>query len=86
MKTWKPLGRDRSYILSDWDNQRRDFFLGSCVSELTARFSPPPGEVLRAAQIVECMATRDWHLVVDDTEYAQARRDDSRPRPVSTFP
>jgi hypothetical protein len=65
-KTWKPRGKDADYVLSDDEQVRLEFFLSSCISELTARFSPPPGTLLRAIQILECMNARDWDLVVEE--------------------
>jgi hypothetical protein len=65
-KAWKPIGRDRTYALSDDDILRREFLVGSCVSELTARFVPPPGPALRAIQLLDCMEARGWHLIVED--------------------
>ena len=70
-KAWKPLSRDRAYALSDDDILRREFLVGSCVSELTARFVPAPGPALRAVQLLECMEARGWHLVVEDVIAAQ---------------
>jgi hypothetical protein len=63
---WKPLDRGYSYALSDEERVRARFFLDSCVSELTARFEPPPSRAIRAAQISDCMRARGWHLVVEE--------------------
>ena len=66
--TWKPLRRDTTESLSDDDEIRRKFWLGSCVSELSARFVPAPATAVRAVQIAECMYVRGWHLDVRDSE------------------
>jgi hypothetical protein len=60
------MGRDHTYALSDDDILRREFLVGSCISELTARFVPAPGPALRAVQLLDCMEARGWHLVVED--------------------
>jgi hypothetical protein len=66
-KTWKPVSRDLSAALSEDENVRGKFWLDSCVSELSARFTPAPGETVRALQIAECMSVRGWHLVVSES-------------------
>ena len=66
-KTWKPVSRNFSAALSEGENARGRFWLASCVSELTARFTPAPRKTVRAVQIAECMAARGWHLVVRES-------------------
>jgi hypothetical protein len=66
-KAWAPLGRNFSEPLSEDDEIRLRFWLDSCVSELTARFTPAPGATVRALQIAECMGARGWHLAVRET-------------------
>ena len=70
-KAWAPLGRGSDKSLSETDKIRVKFWLDSCVSELAARFAPPPGAAVRALQIGECMEARGWHLVVRETRAAQ---------------
>jgi hypothetical protein len=69
-KAWAPLGRDFWEPLSEEDEIRLGFWLDSCVSELTARFTPAPDAPVRAVQIAECMAARGWHLTVRETPAA----------------
>jgi len=64
---WKPVSRDLSAPLSADESVRGDFWLRSCVSELTARFTPAPEGAVRALQIAECMEARGWHLVVRES-------------------
>jgi hypothetical protein len=64
---WKPMSRNLSEALSDDENVRGRFWLNSCVSELSARFTPAPRGAVRALQIAECMEARGWHLVVRES-------------------
>jgi hypothetical protein len=65
-KDWKPLGKGYSYEISEEESVREQFFLHSCISELTARFDPAPGPALRAVQLSECMQARGWHLALEE--------------------
>ena len=49
------------------DDYGSEFWLGSCVSELTARFTPAPADPVRAAQIAECMQARGSRLAVRES-------------------
>jgi hypothetical protein len=73
-KAWKPLGKSHAYTPSDQENVRMQFFLDSCVSELTARFKPTPSRAVQAVQIGECMQARGWHLVLEERIAASASR------------
>lgn len=65
-KAWKPLGKGYAYALSKDERVRAQFFLDSCISELTARFASAPGPAVRAVQIGECMEARGWHLALEE--------------------
>ena len=66
VKAWKPIGKSFADALSDEEQARGEFWLASCVSELTARFLPAPRDAVRALQLTECMQARSWHLAVCD--------------------
>jgi hypothetical protein len=70
-KAWKPEGRRSSEPLSKEDEIRGEFWLDSCLSELSARFTPAPATAVRALQIAECMQARGWHLVVREFNAAR---------------
>jgi len=77
VKEWQPARE--TFAESPADARARGrFWLDSCVSELSARFTPAPGSAARAAQIAECMDARGWHLVVRESNIAPPAEQDAR--------
>jgi hypothetical protein len=70
VKEWQPARRPFPESLSADDEIRGKFWLDSCISELTARFVPPPANTVRALQIAECMGAHGWHLAVRESSAA----------------
>jgi hypothetical protein len=77
IKEWQPVRRTVAESPAD-ESARGRFWLDSCVSELSARFTPAPGSAARAAQIAECMQARGWHLVVRESNVAPPAEHDAR--------
>ena len=69
-KLWKPLGKDGAYSLSQEEAVRGGSDLDSCISSLSERFVVPhrsvPSRELRVVQLLDCMQSRGWHLVVTE--------------------
>src|SRR6187402_1996169 len=58
LKSWKPLGKNYEYQLSEAESKKSSLDMGFCVGDLSLKYSPPPNETLRVLQIIECMETK----------------------------
>jgi hypothetical protein len=74
-KLWKPTGRNAAYTLSEEESQRGGNDLTVCVDDLSQKFDAPqgraPGRELRTVQLIDCMASKGWHMVVEELVVTQ---------------
>ena len=65
-KLWKPDGKDSSHVLTEEEGAIGGEALSGCIDQLTVKYEPPPGEILRAIQILECMKDKGWQLLAEE--------------------
>lgn len=63
---WRRLGNlGTTNIPSEEQAQSRDALAG-CVDLLESTYRDAPRESVQAAQLLQCMRDRGWHLVLDE--------------------
>lgn len=66
LKSWKPIGKDYEYRLSENEIEKNSIDVASCIKYLSLKYPNPPKEVIRSFQIVDCMKSKGWHLEAEE--------------------
>ena len=66
IKSWKPIGKNYEYTLSENELEKSTIDVTSCIKYLSSKYPTPPKEILRSFQIVECMKTKGWYLETEE--------------------
>jgi hypothetical protein len=66
LKSWKPLGKNYEYNLSEHEIAQSALNMEACVSQLSSKYPNPPKETLRSLQIIECMKSKGWSFEIEE--------------------
>ena len=66
LKSWKPLGKNYEYKLSEHEIAQNSLDMETCVNHLSSKYPNPPKETLRSLQIIECMKSKGWSFEIEE--------------------
>lgn len=65
-KSWKPLGKNHEYNLSDIESNQSSLDSDFCINDLSSKYPFRSSEALRVLQIIDCMEAKGWHLEMEE--------------------
>jgi hypothetical protein len=65
-KSWAPLGSKDGYDMTDAQKEQQAQSLSQCIKKLKASHVNKPNPAFRAVQLIDCMESFGWHLVVEE--------------------
>ncbi|RHW75355.1 hypothetical protein [Colwellia sp. RSH04] len=65
-KSWAPLGSKDGYDMTDAQKEQQIKSLNQCVKKLKNSHTNKPTHALRSVQLISCMESFGWHLVVEE--------------------